>query len=86
VLGPLRSANLNHCIQRESNTVGVSLRSPEDGNRSSFRNVVFYSYLEFRTMDKAHKLSNSECYTQLSEPFKLYMQFISIILKKLVSN
>jgi hypothetical protein len=28
--------------------------SQEDGNRSSFRNVVFYSYLEFRAMDKVH--------------------------------
>jgi hypothetical protein len=28
--------------------------SPEDGNRSSFRNVVFF-YLEFRTMDRSRK-------------------------------
>jgi hypothetical protein len=43
------------------NTVGVSLRSPEEGNRSSFRNVVFSSCLEFRTTDNVHKPSNSEC-------------------------
>jgi hypothetical protein len=32
--------------------VGVFLSSPEDGNRSSFRNVVLSSYLECRTIDK----------------------------------
>jgi hypothetical protein len=31
---------------------GASLRSPEEGNRFSFRNVTFSSYLEFRTMDR----------------------------------
>jgi hypothetical protein len=40
--------------------VAVSLPSPEDGNRSSFRNVVFSSYLEFWTLDKVGKLSVSE--------------------------
>jgi hypothetical protein len=39
---------------------GVSLPSPEDENKSSFRNVVFFSYLEFRTMDKVHNASDSE--------------------------
>jgi hypothetical protein len=39
---------------------GVSLPSPEDGNTSSLRNVVFSSYLEFQTMDKVHKPSDSE--------------------------
>jgi hypothetical protein len=29
--------------------------SPEDGNRSSLRNVMFSSYLEFRTMDRVLK-------------------------------
>jgi hypothetical protein len=36
------------------NRVGVSLTSPEDGNRSSFRNV-FSSYSEFLTIDKVQK-------------------------------
>jgi hypothetical protein len=40
--------------------VGVYLPSARDGNRSSFRNVVFSSYLEFRTIDKFHKTCNSE--------------------------
>jgi hypothetical protein len=30
------------------------------------------SYLEFRTMDKVHKPSDSECYTPSSEPFRFY--------------
>jgi hypothetical protein len=45
------------------NGIGVSLPPPEDGNRSGFRNVMFLSYLEFRTMDELHKSSDSECYT-----------------------
>jgi hypothetical protein len=28
---------------------------PEDRNRSSFRSVVFSSYLEFRTVDKVQE-------------------------------
>jgi hypothetical protein len=46
--------------------------SPEDGNRSNFRNFVFSSYLRFREMDKGHKPSNSECYTPSSEPLRFY--------------
>jgi hypothetical protein len=42
------------------NIVRVFLPLPEDGNRSSFRNAVFYSYLEFRIMDKVQKPSDSE--------------------------
>jgi hypothetical protein len=37
------------------NIVDVSLPSPKDGNRSSFWNVMFSSYLEIRTMDNVHK-------------------------------
>jgi hypothetical protein len=53
------------------NRVGVSLPSPEDGNRSSFLNVMFSGYLEFRTMHKVQKPGNSECYTASSEPFNI---------------
>jgi hypothetical protein len=35
--------------------------SPEDGNRSSFLNVVFSSFLEYRTKDKVQNPSNSYC-------------------------
>jgi hypothetical protein len=43
--------------------------SPEDGNRSSFRNVVLS-----RIPDdgKVQKPSNSVCYTPSSEPFTIY--------------
>jgi hypothetical protein len=34
--------------------------SPEDGNKSSFWNVVFSSFLEYQTMDKGQKPSNYE--------------------------
>jgi hypothetical protein len=52
LLGPLERANLNRSgpLIEVPNRVGVSLPSPEDGNRSSFRNVVFSSYLEFRNL------------------------------------
>jgi hypothetical protein len=42
------------------NKLGVSLSSPEDGNRSSFRKVVFSGYLEFPTMDEVQIPSNSQ--------------------------
>jgi hypothetical protein len=32
---------------------GNFVPSPEDGNRSNFRNAVFSSYFEFRTIDKS---------------------------------
>jgi hypothetical protein len=40
--------------------VAVSLLLPEDGNRSSFRNVVLSCYLQFRRMDEAHEVSGYE--------------------------
>lgn len=46
--------------------------SPEDGNRSTFLIFVFPSYPEFQTMDKVHRLSNSEWYTPPSEQFIFY--------------
>jgi hypothetical protein len=55
-LGPLERANLNHWTR-----ASVPLPSHEDGNRSSFRNVVFSSNLEFLTMDKAHKPCDFKC-------------------------
>jgi hypothetical protein len=39
---------------------------------SSFRNFVFSSYLEFRTMGKVQKPGDSECCTPSSEPFRFY--------------
>jgi hypothetical protein len=51
---------LRLALSKSPNTVYVSLPSPEDVNGSSFRNVVFSSYLEFWTMDKVQKSSDSE--------------------------
>jgi hypothetical protein len=62
-------------ISKGPNRVGVSLPSPEDGNRSSFRDVVFSGYLEFQTMDRVLKLSESEyacvpCVMKIGQAFK----------------
>jgi hypothetical protein len=45
--------------------------SPEDGRRSSFRNVVFSRFYNTGRWTKSKKPSNSECYTTSSEPFRL---------------
>jgi hypothetical protein len=37
----------------------VSFPSPEDGNRSSFRNILIFSYLESGTVERIHKPSDS---------------------------
>jgi hypothetical protein len=50
-LGP--SKKLSLALSKGHNRAGVSLPSPEDGNRSSFQNVVFSSYLELHTMEKS---------------------------------
>jgi hypothetical protein len=42
-------------LSKRPNTLGVSIPTSEDRNRSSFRNVVFSSYLEFRTMKSRHR-------------------------------
>jgi hypothetical protein len=52
------------------NRVGVFLPSPEDGNEFSFRNVVFSSYFEFRTVEKVHKPNDVECYTIVRTLYK----------------
>jgi hypothetical protein len=38
-------------LSKGPNRVGVSPSSPEDGNRSCFRNVVFSSFLDYRAMN-----------------------------------
>jgi hypothetical protein len=63
-------ANFNPWTQHSRCTFPVS---PEEGNRSSFRNAVS-SFVEYRTMDKVRKPSNSEGYTPSSEPFRIYLQ------------
>jgi hypothetical protein len=59
---------LRLALSKGPNKVDVSLPSPEDRNRPSFRNIVFSTYLEFLTMAKIHKPSDSEWYTPSSEP------------------
>jgi hypothetical protein len=34
--------------------------------------LCFFSYLEFRTMDKINNFCDSECFTSSSEPFIFY--------------
>jgi hypothetical protein len=41
---------LRLALSKGLNRIGVSLPSPEDGNRSSYRNVAFSNYLKFRTI------------------------------------
>jgi hypothetical protein len=45
-----------------------------------YRNIVFSSYLEFRTLDKVHKPGDSECCTPSSELFRFYSEFCFNIL------
>jgi hypothetical protein len=42
---------------------------------------MFSNYLEFLTMDKVQKPSDSECYTPSSEPFIIYSYIIGITLR-----
>jgi hypothetical protein len=42
----------------------------------SFRKFVTSSYLEFQTMDKVQKPSDSEHYTPSSEPFRFYFNVL----------
>jgi hypothetical protein len=58
-------------LSEKPNRVGVSPPTPEDGNRSSFRNAVFY-FFEYLTVNKVRKPSNSECYTPPSVQFRIY--------------
>jgi hypothetical protein len=62
-------------VSRGPNKVGVFFASPEEGHRSSLRNVMFCGYLQFQTMDKIGKPSDSECYTSLSETFAFKFNF-----------
>jgi hypothetical protein len=48
------------------NRVGVPLHSPEDGNRSSFRNVEFSTYLQLRAIDNVQKSRDFGLYFQVS--------------------
>jgi hypothetical protein len=49
-------------LSKGHNRLRGFLNSPEDGTWSSFRNVAFSSYSDFRMMEKVHKLSDSQKY------------------------
>jgi hypothetical protein len=65
LLGPGERANLNRWISNFLHThrAGVSLLSPEDGNRFSFRNLVFSSFYNTGQWIKATKPVYSEKYS-----------------------
>jgi hypothetical protein len=69
LLGPLEQTSITGslALSKGPNRVVVSLRSAEDGNRSSFWNVMVSSYLELRTMDEVQK--PGDCFTSSSERF-----------------
>jgi hypothetical protein len=72
---------LRLAISEGSNKVSISFPSPEDGNGSSFRNVVLPSYLEFRIRNKVLKHSDSE---RSNFAFEIILIFyISVITEKL---
>jgi hypothetical protein len=56
------------------NRAGVCLPSPEDGDRSRFRN--FSSYFGFRKMDKVQKTSNSDQHIEIEEARFLKYNFV----------
>jgi hypothetical protein len=56
----LAPSTLRLVLSKGPNRVAVSFPSPEDGNRSSSRNVVFPSYLKFSTMNKDYKFNYSK--------------------------
>jgi hypothetical protein len=70
------------------NTVGVSLRSSEDGNRTSFRTSVISSYLESRMMAKVQEPSGSVCSAPSSESIRINSVFkcITLLLLLLIES
>jgi hypothetical protein len=58
-----RSAWVRLALSKGPNRIGVSLPSPNDWNRSSFRNVVFSNNLEFLKMNSVHRRSDSTAWT-----------------------
>jgi hypothetical protein len=53
---------VNGELSKGPNRVCLYFSSSEDKSRSSSRNVVFPSYLNFQTMNKDYKPNGSECY------------------------
>jgi hypothetical protein len=70
LFGPLERANLNHLTRSQK--------------QMCFQNIVFFLVLEYWTMDNVQKLSNPECYTPSSEPFRIYFIISSLTISKIV--
>jgi hypothetical protein len=71
--------------------LGVSLPSPEDGSRSSFRNIASSSCSEFGATERVKLSRGSECFARSPEPvrFRSYLVFgnyLSEILPPSLSN
>jgi hypothetical protein len=58
----------------------MSLPSPDEGNRSSFRNFVFSSFLEYRAMDKVRTPSNSDGQRYWHKSYFVYIENLFYIL------
>jgi hypothetical protein len=87
LLGPLERANLNHWLSLSNglDRVGVSQPSSEDGNRCSFRNVVFLCCLERQTMYNVQKPSNLDCYPVVAENGRLVLCFSYLRIQLILS-
>jgi hypothetical protein len=58
------------------NTVYISLPSLENRNISSLKKCCVFWYVEFWTMDKVHRPSNSEARTPSPDPSTFYLQYL----------
>jgi hypothetical protein len=56
-----------------------TIRHNSSGTDPVSKMLVFSSYLEFWTIDKDQKSSDSECHTPLSEPFRVYFNTIIVL-------
>jgi hypothetical protein len=65
----LQMKGLRLVLSTGPNRVDVCSPSPKT-ETYSFRNIVFPSYLEFRTMNRVQKRRDSERYTPLLELFR----------------
>jgi hypothetical protein len=89
LLSLLGRANLNQwtsakvSFSKGATSVGVSLCSREDGDKSNFQNVLFSSYMDFRAMGKVKSLSDSEGHA-LVDVHRLSMR--SLILRPRLSK
>jgi hypothetical protein len=53
-------------------------------SHEAFHIFVFFNFLEYWTMDRVQKLSNSECYTPSSELIRIEMHSSSLFCRSLL--